>query len=75
MIPLTLEEVEQTVATQLGALMGAAALADTQVHYVKPHGALGNWAAAERSVAEAIARAAERFDLLLVGSHGRKGVE
>lgn len=57
LIPLTTREVEQLVATQIGALMGAAALAGAVVRYVKPHGALGNWAADERSVADAIIRA------------------
>lgn len=57
LIPLTLREVEQLLVTQVGALMGAAALAGTTVRYVKPHGALGNWAADDRSVADAIARA------------------
>lgn len=57
LIPLTTREVEQLVATQVGALMGAAALAGTTVRYVKPHGALGNWAADERLVADAVVRA------------------
>ncbi|MCO5145081.1 MAG: LamB/YcsF family protein [Aquamicrobium sp.] len=57
LIPLSVREVEQLVATQIGALMGAAALAGSSVRYVKPHGALGNWAADDRAVADAIARA------------------
>lgn len=57
LIPSTTREVEQLVATQVGALMGAAALAGATVRYVKPHGALGNWAADDRPVAEAIVRA------------------
>lgn len=57
LIPLSVREVEQLVATQIGALMGAAALAGASVRYVKPHGALGNWAADDRAVADAIARA------------------
>ena len=57
LIPMTATEVEQLVATQVGALMGAAALAGTTVRYVKPHGALGNWAADDRPAAEAIVRA------------------
>lgn len=58
LIPLTPTEIEQLVATQIGALMGAAALAGTTVRYVKPHGALGNHAAADRPAAEAVIRAA-----------------
>ena len=57
LIPLTTAEVERLVATQVGALLGAAALAGVRVRYVKPHGALCNWAADERPVADAIARA------------------
>jgi len=57
LIPSTTGEIERQTATQLGALMGAAALAGTKVRYVKPHGALGNLAAADRPVAEAITRA------------------
>lgn len=57
LIPLSVREVEQLVATQIGALMGAAALAGATVRYVKPHGALGNWAADDRAVADAVARA------------------
>lgn len=57
LVPLTATEVERLVATQVGALMGAAALAGASVRYVKPHGALANWAADERPVADAVARA------------------
>ena len=56
-IPCTTGEVECLVAAQVGALMGAAALAGTEVRYVKPHGALGNLAADDRSIADAIVRA------------------
>jgi 5-oxoprolinase (ATP-hydrolysing) subunit A len=56
-IPCTIGEIERLVATQIGALMGAAALAGTRVRYVKAHGALANVAADDRSVADAIARA------------------
>ena len=57
LIPLTMPEIERLIATQVGALMGVAALAGTSVAYVKPHGALGHLAAANREVADAIARA------------------
>jgi UPF0271 protein len=57
LIPLSMREVEQMVATQVGALMGAAALAGARVRYVKPHGALGNWAADDGSVADAVVKA------------------
>jgi UPF0271 protein len=53
-LPLSLSEITQLVASQLGALIGVAALAGTDVAYVKPHGALGNWAAEDIKVATAI---------------------
>jgi UPF0271 protein len=56
-IPMTEGEIERVVAGQIGALMGIAAVAGARVRYVKPHGALGNLAADDRGVADAIARA------------------
>lgn len=56
-IPMSAPEIERMVAAQIGALTGVAALAGTKIAYVKPHGALANLAAQERSVADAIARA------------------
>ena len=56
-LPLSTTEVERLVASQVGALAGIAALAGSQVSYVKPHGALGNWAAEDRDIANAVARA------------------
>ncbi len=55
--PFSTQEIERMIATQLGALMGAAALASAKVSYVKPHGALANWAAEDRDIASAIIRA------------------
>lgn len=57
LIPCSATEIERFVAAQIGALMGTAALAGTRVRYVKPHGALGNLAADDRTVADAIVRA------------------
>ncbi|WID95189.1 5-oxoprolinase subunit PxpA [Bosea vestrisii] len=62
LLPLSTREVEQLVATQLGALLGAAALANAEVRYVKPHGALGNWAADDRGAADAVVRATMAVD-------------
>jgi len=59
LIPSTTAEIERLVATQVGALMGAAALAGSAIRYVKPHGALGNLAADDRPVADAIVRASK----------------
>jgi UPF0271 protein len=53
-IPMSPEEIGRMLAAQVGALMGIASLAGTTVRYVKPHGALGNLAAADQSVADAI---------------------
>jgi UPF0271 protein len=72
LIPLTTTEVEHLVATQIGALMGAAALAGGRVRYVKPHGALANWAADDGAVADAILRAtrAVSSDLAILAISG-----
>lgn len=56
-IPMTARGIERMVATQIGTLMGAAALAGVRVAYVKAHGALANLAADEVDVAQAVARA------------------
>lgn len=71
-IPMTLGEIERMVATQIGALMGAAALAAVPVAYVKAHGALANLAADDRDVAGAIARATRAVsrDLALLAISG-----
>lgn len=71
-IPLSPTEIEQLIATQIGALMGAAALAGTTIRYVKPHGALGNWAAEDRAVAQAILRATRAIspDLAILAISG-----
>lgn len=61
LIPMTPGEIERLVATQTGALMGAAALARVEVRYIKAHGALANHCADDRAAAMAIARAAKAF--------------
>lgn len=61
LIPMTPGEIERLVATQTGALMGAAALAGTSVRYIKAHGALANHCADDRAAAAAVARAARAF--------------
>jgi 5-oxoprolinase (ATP-hydrolysing) subunit A len=57
LIPMSEGEIERMVAAQVGALLGISGVAGTRVRYVKPHGALGNLAADNRAVADAIARA------------------
>ncbi len=61
-IPMSMAEIERMVAAQIGALMGVAALAGARVRYVKAHGALGNFAADDRGVADAVARATKAVD-------------
>lgn len=61
-IPMSPAEVGRMVAAQVGALGALAKLAGTKVRYVKPHGALGNLAAAEETVAEAIVSAVKGID-------------
>ena len=61
-IPMAPDEIGRMVAAQTGALMALARLAGTRVGYVKPHGALGNLAAADATVAAAIAAAVAAID-------------
>jgi 5-oxoprolinase (ATP-hydrolysing) subunit A len=66
-------ELEKHVLYQLGALYGLAKPASHRIGHVNPHGALGNLASADRSVAEALVRAVHAFDpeirfLVLPGS-------
>lgn len=69
-IPMTPEEIGRMVAAQVGALQGVAVLAGVRVAYVKPHGALGNLAAADRAVADAVVRVAARLELPLLAISG-----
>lgn len=71
-IPMTTGQIERMVATQIGALMGVAALAGASVRYVKAHGALANLAADDADVAGAIARATRALssDLALLAISG-----
>lgn len=61
-IPFSAGEIERLVAYQLGAATALAAYAGHRISYVKAHGALGNIAAEERQVADAIARAVRAVD-------------
>ncbi len=60
LIPMSPSDVEKLVAVQTGALMGMANLTNATVKYVKAHGALANWAAAEESIARAVANAVKQ---------------
>ncbi len=61
-IPMQPAEIGRMVAAQVGALMAIAGLAGSRVRYVKPHGALGNLAAADAVVATAIVSAIKAID-------------
>lgn len=65
-------EVYAQTLYQLGALHALTHAAGTQLHHVKPHGALYNMAARERALADAIAAAVRDFNptLILVGLAG-----
>jgi 5-oxoprolinase (ATP-hydrolysing) subunit A len=53
-IPMRTDEIGRMVVGQIAALASMATLAGTDVRYVKPHGALGNLAAADATVAKGI---------------------
>ena len=61
-IPMSPDEIGRMCAAQVGALMGIAALVGVPVTYVNPHGALGNLAARDRKVADAIVTAVRQID-------------
>ncbi|MBT9384006.1 LamB/YcsF family protein [Pseudooceanicola sp. CBS1P-1] len=56
-IPMTPAQITAMTAAQIGTLGGIAALAGARVSYVKPHGALNNFACVNRPAADAIAAA------------------
>lgn len=60
-IPMAPAEIGRMCAAQIGTLMGVAAQVGVTVAYVKPHGALGNLAARDRGVADAITRAVQKI--------------
>jgi len=74
------EDLEYTVAYQIGALQALASYADVKVTHVKPHGALNNMAAESRDLAHAIGRAIKAVDpdliyVALAGSEMQKAAE
>jgi UPF0271 protein len=76
-LDLTPDEAEAMVLYQIGALAGFARAAGAVLVHVKAHGALYNQAAADRRLANAVARAVRRFSpgLILVGLAGSKLIE
>ena len=69
---LTPDEAEAFVLYQIGALAAFAKAEGWELRHVKPHGALYNQAARDRTLADSIARVVKRFDkdLILVGLAG-----
>ncbi|KAA2212972.1 LamB/YcsF family protein [Teichococcus oryzae] len=65
-IPFSTGEIERFVAYQIGAAQAMAAYTGHRLTYVKAHGALGNLAAEDASVAAAIARAIKAVDPSLI---------
>jgi UPF0271 protein len=61
-LAVTPAEIERFTAAQIGALIAIGRLVGQPISYVKPHGALGNVAAEEGAVAEAIVRAVHAVD-------------
>ena len=53
-LPCTPAEAQRFCTAQIGSLIAMAALAGTQVRYVKPHGALNNVAAEDAALSEAL---------------------
>ena len=68
-LPFKPDEVESLVRYQIGALEAFCRAAGVEMQHVKPHGALYNQAAADPTLARAIARAVARFsrELALFG--------
>ena len=76
LIPMSPAEIGRMCAAQIGALQGIAAQVGHPVRYVKPHGALGNLAARDRAVADAIVAAMQSIDptlpyLAISGTQGQ----
>ncbi len=69
---LSQEFVQELVLSQVGELMAICQAEGLRLTHVKPHGALYNMAARDRTVADAIAASLERIDrrLILVGLAG-----
>lgn len=63
---ISAQEAYDMVVYQVGALAGFARAAGISLHHVKPHGALYNMAAKDRTLADAIAKAVRDVDASLV---------
>lgn len=69
---LSHDELETMTAYQIGALMAMAAMNDTAVTHVKPHGAMNNMASVDQDMADAIVRGMKAVDpkLILLATGG-----
>lgn len=61
-IPMAPDDIARMCAAQIGAIQGVAALVGVPVSYVKLHGALANFAASDRAVADVIVGAVQKID-------------
>ena len=71
-IYMPMDEIEASVAYQIGALQAMAIAEDTKVTHVKPHGALNNMSSESKDIAKAITRGIYGVDknLILVAVAG-----
>ena len=71
-IYMPMDEIETSVAYQIGALQAMAVIENTKVTHVKPHGALNNMSSESKDIAEAITRGISGVDknLILVAVAG-----
>ena len=69
---MPMDEIETSVAYQIGALQAMAVIENTEVTHVKPHGALNNMSSESKDIAEAITRGISGVDknLILVAVAG-----
>lgn len=74
---ISAQEAYDMVVYQVGALAGFAKAAGVSLHHVKPHGALYNMAAKDKTLADAIARAVRDIDdsLVLYGLAGSQLIQ
>lgn len=63
---LSAGELENQIASQIGALAGVAALEAARLTHVKPHGALNNLACVDRAIADTVCRAIRAVDQSLI---------
>jgi UPF0271 protein len=67
---LSEDEIRRLCAYQIGAVLGLAKLAGTEIAYLKPHGALYHQACWDDAYARPVIDVAERFGLPVVGLPG-----